>query len=52
VATGFGDDLDATLDQPALAAVMLESCQRHARHFLADQLNSLDNIGQARDGRA
>ncbi len=48
MAAGFGYDLDAALDQPALAPVRLECRQRDPRHLGVDQLDGFDNIGQAR----
>ena len=49
---GLGNDLDATLDQPALADVGFEGLEGHTRHFAADQLDCLNNVGQAWDVRA
>jgi hypothetical protein len=50
--TGLRDDLDAALDQPALADVGLEGFEGNACHLAAYQLDRLDDVGKARDVRA
>ena len=50
-AAGFGNDLDAALDQPALAPIRLERVERHTGCLGPDMLDGLDNVGKARDGR-
>lgn len=48
---GFRNDLDAALDEPALAPVGLEGVKRHARRLAADVFDRLDDVGKARGER-
>ena len=50
-AAGFGNDLDAALDQPALAPIRLEHVKRHTVRLGLDMPDGLDDVGEARDGR-
>src|SRR6266568_3685330 len=51
MAAGLRDDFDAALDQPSLAYVGFQALDCHACQFVADQLDGLNNVGQACDLR-
>lgn len=51
MAARFGDDLDATLNQPLPAPVFLKRIERNACHLAANTLDGLDDVGQAWDRR-
>src|SRR5207244_925492 len=52
VAAGFGNDLNAALDQPAFTPVGLEGHKGNLGHFCLDQLDGFNNVSQARGERA
>jgi hypothetical protein len=46
--TGFGDDLNASLDQPTLAFTGFQAPERHACQFAADKLDGLYDVSERR----
>ena len=44
VATGFGNNLNATLNEPLPLPIVFERCQRHIRQYAVDAFDRLDNI--------
>jgi hypothetical protein len=48
----LGNDLDTALLQPSLAPVCLEGFKCHPRQLTPDEFDRLDDVSQARSGRA